>query len=196
MGNTSATGGYIQPEYEEIPFTDESLDSVFQKAIVGITGLEGSLVRPNWQKESIPVPPRDTNWCALSVDIIKNDDSPAFVHVSEGDGKDLHIRHQDILVTATFYGWDGMRYAAKMQDGLTIPQNQEQIKASGFAFISNEPVRSVPELFNQQWVKRYDLRMNYRRKVTRLYPILNIVAAEVDVYKDNGRPVDIIIIKE
>ena len=196
MGNTSATGGYIEPRDEESPFTDAMLDNVFQQAIVGITGLNGSLVRPNWQRESAPIPLRDTNWCALSVDLIENDNSPAFVHISDDEGSDLHIRHQDLLVTATFYGWDGMRYAAKMQDGLTIPQNQELIKAQGFAFISNEPVRSVPELVNQQWVKRYDLRMTYRRKVTRIYPILNIQSAEVDVNYDNGRPIDIIIIKE
>lgn len=184
MGNTSATGGYLQPVYETPPDTDNALDAIFQRAVVGITGLEGKYVRPRWQGVTPVVPERSVDWCSMSVELIRQDDSPYIEHKSPDEGADEYVRHEDIVFLSTFYGENAMRYATKLKDGLTIPQNLETLKTDGIAFIDSEPLRSVPELFNQQWIKRYDLRCRFRRKVTRVYPILNLLAVEVEVYKD------------
>lgn len=200
MANTSATGGYLQPVGVAPPYTDNELDAIFQKAVVGITGLTGQYVRPRWQGVSPVVPERSVDWCSISVETIRQDDSPVIEHYSPAEGSDHYARHEDITFLSTFYGENAMRYATKLKDGLTIPQNLEILKGDGIAFIDSEPLRSVPELFNQQWIKRYDLRCRFRRKVTRVYPILNLLAAEVEVYSDRNKEktliADIIINKE
>jgi len=54
----------------------------------------------------------------------------------------------------------------------------EGLKASGIGFIDSGPIRTVPELYNQQWIRRFDLALTFRRKVSRTYPILNIISAD------------------
>ena len=44
-------------------------------------------------------------------------------------------------------------------------------------------VRAVPELVNQQWVRRQDLPITLRRIVRRTYPVLNILSAPVSITK-------------
>lgn len=198
--NTSATGGYIQPLQDDTPLADNDLDAVFQRAVVGMTGLPGEYVRPRWQGVTPVVPERNIDWCSIAVERIEEDDGPAIVHLSPGEGSDQYVRHEEIYFGATFYGPLAQRNALKLRDGLAIPQNLELLQADGVAFVRCEPLRSIPELFNQQWVKRYDLRCQFRRKVTREYPILNLLASEVKVYKDEGGDLtevaDIIIKKE
>ena len=178
MANDSATGGYIGPAVESPPATDIDLDALFQAAVSGITGLPGALVRPRWQ----PVPPKQpeasVDWAAIGVVDITQDDGPSIQHVGAGDGHDDYVRHETITILCTFHGPNGMRCAAKLRDGIQIPQNLEALTVNGFGFVESGPIRSVPELYNQQWIKRYDIALTFRRKVSRTYSILNILSAE------------------
>lgn len=178
MANTSATGGYIVPAAESPPLTDDALDAVFQADVVNITGLSGTLVRPRWQ----PVPPKHpeptVDWCAIGITEIAPDDSPSIRHVGTGDGSDNMVRHDQITLLCTFHGPLAMRYAAKLRDGIGILQNTEALALQGIKFIESSPIRSVPELYNQQWIKRFDIALIFRRKVDRMYPILNILSAD------------------
>ena len=184
MANTSATGGYLAPAAETPPLTDDALDALFQAAVSAVTGLSGQYVRPRWQ----PVPPRQpepsTDWAAIGILEITPDDGPHIQHVGSNVGgtgevgRDDYIRHETITLLCTFHGPLGMRYAAKLRDGLGIPQNTEGLRANGIGFVESGPIRSMPEFFNQQWIKRYDVALIFRRKVSRSYPILNILSAE------------------
>ena len=184
MANTSATGGLLVPGAESPPLTDDALDALFQVAVSGITGLSGSLVRPRWQ----PIPPKhpepSVDWCAIGITDITPDDGPSIQHVGSlvgqvGEvGRDDYRRHETITLLCTFHGPLAMRYAAKLRDGIGIPQNLEGLKASGIGFIDSGPIRTVPELYNQQWIRRFDLALTFRRKVSRTYPILNIISAD------------------
>lgn len=184
MANSSATGGLIAPIAETPPLTDDALDALFQVAVAGITGIVGDMVRPRWQ----PVPPKQpepsVDWCAIGITDITPDEGPSIQHVGSlvgqvGEiGRDDFKRHETITLLCTFHGPLGMRYAAKLRDGIGIPQNMEGLKANGIGFVESGPIRTVPEMYNQQWIRRFDLILIFRRKVSRTYPILNILSAE------------------
>ena len=49
------------------------------------------------------------------------------------------------------------------------------------AFVEAGELIAAPELVNQQWVRRYDLRIRMRRKITRTYQVLNILSADTPI---------------
>lgn len=187
MPNSSATGGYLTPDATPSPIEDAALDAAFQKAIVGITALPGNMVRPRWQEKPPKQPEPSVNWCAFGVTSQIPDAGPHIQHVSADPGNDTLRRHEEIDVLATFYGPLAKQYAAILRDGFGIPQNIEELKASGIAFIDAGDIRPVPELVNQQWIRRADIQLRFRRAVTRSYAIRNILAADAHLFDDTGR---------
>ena len=177
MANSSATGGYLTPATLSPPLADLDLDAEFQKLVVGVTGLAGQYVRPRWQPVAPKQPEPTVNWCAISVTRITPDAGPVFLHDPTGNGSDHLIRHEDISVLATFYGPQSQRYALALRDGCMLPQNNEGLNLVGISFVNSDTILPVPELVNQQWIRRYDIRLNFRRVVNRDYAILNILSA-------------------
>ncbi len=182
MPNTSATGGYIQPASTATPVADLDLDLVVQALVVGVTGLPGERVRPRWQPTQPRVPEITVDWCAVGVTVTDTERGTAYVsHDGAGDGHDDMVRHEQIEVLATFYGPGAARNAAQLRDGLQIAQNREALNAQGMGFVEAGPVRTVPELVNEQWLRRCDITFTLRRAVRRQYPVLNILSAPVSI---------------
>lgn len=180
MANTSATGGYLAPEGTPTP-ADQALEDILQAMVSGITGLPGMYVQPRWQPGN-PIQPEPTlDWCAIGVMQTKPDTNPAIEHDGTGDGEDLYQRHQDVILLATFYGPNAQGFAQILADGLSVPQNGEAMRAQNMAFVETGEIIPAPELINQQWVRRYDLRIRLRRKIERTYPVLNILSADTPV---------------
>ncbi|WP_011298550.1 phage neck terminator protein [Cupriavidus necator] len=188
MANTSASGGYLAPT-APVPPEDDALDDLLQALVAGITGLSGAMVRPRWQPTVPKQPEPSVNWCALGLEVQENDDGPAIQHDPAGDGSDTYIRHQDIELLCTFYGPAAKGYAQRLADGLAIPQNGEQLGLNDMAFVSAGEIRAAPDFVNQQWVRRYDMKLALRRKITRTYPVLNILSADVSTTTDSSTPV-------
>ncbi|MBB3006038.1 phage neck terminator protein [Cupriavidus alkaliphilus] len=187
MANTSATGGYLAPT-APVPPEDDALDDLLQGLVAGVTGLPGNLVRPRWQPTVPKQPEPSVNWCALGVTEQENDAGPAIQHGPTGDGHDEYQRHQDIRLLCTFYGPAAKGYAQRLADGLAIPQNREQLRPNDMAFVSASEIRATPDFVNQQWVRRYDLTLLLRRKITRTYPVLNLLSAQVSTETDSVPP--------
>lgn len=181
MPNTSATGGYIQPASVAAPNEDAELDAILQQMVAGVTGLAGSLVRPRWQPIAPRIPEAGVDWCAFGVTRITSDDNAAVLHDGAQDGSDGLVRHEDLELLATFYGPQAGRFAAMLRDGLHIAQNREGLWAKGVGFVKADEMRTVPELINQQWVRRVDLPVYLRRIVRRTYPVLNILSAPISI---------------
>lgn len=184
MANDSSTGGYVGPVAESPPLEDSALDALFQGAVSAVSGISGEYVRPRWQPVMPKQPEPGTDWAAIGITEVSSDDGPVLQHVGSNVGqvgevgRDDYIRHESITLLCTFYGPNGQRNATRARDGVHIPQNLDTLKANGVGFIESGPVRSVPELYNQQWIRRYDLELFFRRKVYRAYPILNILTAD------------------
>lgn len=181
----SSTGGYLSPAVASPPLEDDALTAIFQQMIVGITGLPGNMVRPRWQPNPPKQPEPTVNWCALGIAVQTLDDGPAIVHNGAGNGSDTYIRHEQIDVLASFYGPNGMQNAQLLSDGLAIPQNLEQLKAQDMNSVDTGQIRTAPDLINEQWVRRYDIELTFRRKITRSYAVLNVLSASSTVTTQN-----------
>lgn len=185
MANDSSTGGYLAPVDAQPPAEDAALDAIFQQLVAGVTGLPGAMVRPRWQTVVPKQPEPNINWCAIGVMDQTPDAGPAIRHNSAGDGSDTYQRHEDIDVLCSFYGPSAMGHAQLLVDSLCIPQNIEQIKSRGLAFIGTGRIRAAPDFFNEQWIRRYDVTAQFRRMIARTCPVLNLLSAQPDYHSDN-----------
>lgn len=172
------------------PVEDDDLDNVLQAMVVGITGLDPTLVRPRWQP-TVPKQPEPTaDWCAIGVVSSKADTYPYIEHLSgvsiTDQSGDLAIRHEELDVLVSFYGPHSKGYSGVLRDGLGIKQNLEGAQTSGLYFVGMDPARAAPELINQQWIRRWDTALVFRRIVARTYAVNNIVSAEIDLIDDTG----------
>lgn len=184
MGNDSTTPGYLQPATQSPPLEDAELDAVFQQMIVGLTGLPGSLVRPRWQSTVPKQPEPNVNWCAIGVTFSDPDANPAMLHDPAGEGSDTLLRHEILTVLASFYGPNASAYAAQARDGIYVSQNNAMLSTFSMGLVRAGTKRPVPELINQQWVRRFDFDMTIRRQIVRTYNVRNILSAGGTVNSD------------
>jgi hypothetical protein len=185
----SSTGGYLVPAVASPPAEDDALDDMVHDLIAGVTALDPSLVRPRWQPNVAKQPDPTVNWCAFGISEQRAHDSPAIVHDADNGGSDTYTRHEDLMVQCTFYGPGAKGYAQMLLDGLAIPQNREQLQAQDMAFVSTSEIRPAPDFVNQQWVRRYDMAINLRRKITRTYAVLNLASVQATTTTDASDPV-------
>jgi len=184
MPNTSATGGFLTPVDLNSAIDDAELDAVFQQYVSGVTSLTGDLVRPRWQPTVPKQPEPSVTWCSVGVVADSQDSYPYFGHNPNADGglgRDEMIRHEVLQVMATFYGSNAKRYAKILRDGFNVEQNNWWFRQYGIAFQSCDNIRAVPELVNQQWVRRYDLAFFVKRCIIRTYEVKNIATADITI---------------
>lgn len=184
MANDSSTGGYLLPLGSPAPLDDAALEDFLQRVVVGISGLPGAMVRPRWQPVVPKMPEPGTDWCAIGVTNIDPDDYPVITHDGAGDGRDIYAVHETIVVLASFYGPNSMRFAKLLRDGLYIDQNREALTAAGMALLDAGKPVAAPDFVNQQWIRRHDLPVRIRRKDERIYPVLNILSASTQIDTD------------
>lgn len=201
MSNTSATGGVLFP-IGTLPLDDVELDAVFQTLAVGITELPGDLVRPRWQTAAdVPgnlggtpkQPEPGVNWCAIGVVNVKQSAGPWLVY-DENTNTELYWDHEELTVMATFYGPNCQSFMRLLRAGLNVPQNTESLLPYMIRYVGCGPIRTVPELVNQQWIRRQDISLEFRRKVIMTYGIENILISEIDLIDDTGAVDDVIIV--
>lgn len=174
MPNTSATGGYLSPSSINGDLNDSALADFLQTVVVGITGLDGSFVRPRWQVEPPNKPALGTNWVGLGVHSRKPDGFPY-----ERVGR---LYRQEILgILCSFYGPNSEANAELLSLGFQVDQNLEAMKLQGFGLIEVDDPLSVPELVHERYVYRVDLGFRLRRVQIYDYSVLTLSGAQVDV---------------
>lgn len=191
MANTSATGGVLLPASN--PADDDALDTIIQANVSQLTGLAGANVRPRWQA-SVPKQPDPTvDWCAIGV-LTAEPDADAWMALDPANPlQSLYYRHESIEYLASFYGPNSKKNSALLRDGLEIDQNREILAANAIAFVACGTLRAVPEFVNQQWIKRTDMTIDFRRKVTRTYQVLSLLYGSVVLTTDSGISATIVI---
>lgn len=180
--NTSATGGPLSPQ-PPLPLDDAALDAVFQQLVVGVTGLPGNLVRPRWQPEVPKQPEPGVNWCAIGVPEVDQDDGPWLVY-DPVRNQETYWDHEVLSVLATFYGPNAQSFARLLRAGLNVPQNTEELLPYGIRYLDCGPIRAMNELQNQQWVRRQDIALQFRRKVVMTFAVENILIADIHLQDD------------
>lgn len=184
MPNDSSTGGFL-PGTDVSALADDALDNVLQQTVVGITGLDGSLVRPRWQPVVPKQPEPGTDWCAIGVTRFDPMDYPIETHDSSGDGSSTLTHWEEFTLLASFYGPTGQGNARRLRDGLYVSQNREALIAQGVDLVGADEVQTVPDLVNEQWVRRYDLSIRMRASAVRVYQILNLLSADDSIVTDS-----------
>ncbi len=175
MSNTSATGGYLLPSTTSGLPGSLTLDQFIQTVLVGISGIDGTLVRPRWQEAPPANPPLSTNWIAFGV-ALDAPDIYAYVGVNP-DTSVSSQRQQGLEVQCCFYGPNAIDNATLVCDGFQIQQNLEALRAANMGFVETGQILHVPELVNERYINRYEMAVVLRREIQRTYPILSIVSA-------------------
>ena len=199
-GNTSATGGFVTGQPPSPP-TGAEITAAMQQMIVGLAALPGSLVRPRWQPMPPAQPPATTTWAAVGVTQVEADDYPYIWHDSRttlpgqtAPGVDRMQRHATLTVLASFYGPDAEGAAGAVRDGLYVPQNMEPFTAIGAKLLAVHDLARNPEVMNQQYVDRIDMRLEFRQQFERVYPIFDLAAADIVLRTDTGIRTDIPVV--
>ncbi|MEZ2410545.1 hypothetical protein AB6806_27490 [Bosea sp. RCC_152_1] len=185
MANTSATGGPLVPS-STTPVEDDAFEDLIGNTISGLTGITRGMVRPRWQPTPPPMPPDNVSWCAFGIMELDADWGAHQQHHPEGDGSTELTRHETLTMLASFYGPNGYSKASQLRDGLWIKQNWDSLNAAGVALLECSRARTATDIVNERYIRKIDLEMQFRRVITRTYPILNLLSAQGSFTTDTG----------
>lgn len=171
---TSATGGYLLPTTAGLP-GGLTLEQFIQTVIVGMTALDGTLVRPNWQVAPPKMPDLSVDWIAFGV-AINQPDANAYVGL-DTDGNYDFQRHETLEIECAIYGPNAMDNSTQLRDGFEIQQNLEALTTASMGFVNTTNALHAPELINERWFNRYQMSLIIRREILRTYPVLTFVSA-------------------
>jgi hypothetical protein len=178
MPNSSATGGYLTQTSSSID--GQALRRFLQSVIVGVTGLNATLVRPMWQQNPPPIPSIDVDWCGFAI-MTQRPEKGAFHEQLDAGGATL-LRHEELDLLCAFYGPNCLVNAGLLRDGLElIAQNREQLFLAGMGVNGFSDITHAPELVNDQFFDRADITMTIQREIRRSYDILHFVGASGNV---------------
>lgn len=177
---SSATGGYLLPTTS--PLDNSALQDFIHDVIVGVTGIDNTLIRPSYQQNPPPQPDIGVDWAAFAIINRK----PAAMPWNTQEDNDAILSTNELFdVFVTFYGPNCMGNAAILRDGLQVPQNSDQLVAAGMAVLGFEDIRYVPDLINDRWFERADITINMNRNLSRTYDILPLLRATGTMYFDD-----------
>lgn len=174
------------------PLEGADLEDAVQACIVGITGLDGTLVRPRWQPEPANIPAAATAWAAFGFENRITSEFPEVAHdpaANAGAGSDNLHQHETLTVRVSFYdlGAAGLadKYAALLRDGLFISQNREALfQAGGILLVSVGSASPAPILLKQRWQYKADLTFDIRRQIDRTYGVPSLLSGGVGLQSE------------
>ncbi|HDU2896806.1 TPA: hypothetical protein RFF92_001635 [Klebsiella aerogenes] len=179
MSNDSTEPGYLTPVGSE-PDYDEELERQLSRWVRGVTGMPANMVYPRFTDPQKKIPPNGKTWCGFNFSTLSRPGMPANIQVSEEQSEQWSW--EGIQVLLCFYGPGGSAMATRFRDGIFIEQNSDTFRRiSGLSLVDAGDIRNLPELINNQWVRRYDVTVTLSRKNTRTYNVKSIVGPNVTI---------------
>lgn len=160
---------------------DLNLDIIFQNWIMSVIGdkIPSTMVRPAWQPFNGGYPDIGVNWCSFGFRHSDPDVNGQMMITEDGEG--YFFRHETLEVVFSFFGENGQTLALALRDGLTLWQNRSILEENGMEVLRIEGLERVPELVNQQWQNRVDLRVKFRRNSVTSYSLSVIKKVNVGI---------------
>ncbi|MEA1064296.1 hypothetical protein QNH14_04500 [Apirhabdus apintestini] len=177
MTNSSNAPGWLTPRNDD-PAYDAELDKLIAGWITGVSGLSSQAVIP--MRNEGQEPPKVENWCEYAAVFIGRD--PNAVCTAQEEELVTLKRGETVSCRLWFWGPLGQRYAARFLDGVLVAQNQDELRALGFAFGGHGALIGVAKQINNQWVKRYDVTLRLYRTVAREYGVMSLTQAPVTFF--------------
>ncbi|MDK4216354.1 phage neck terminator protein [Pantoea agglomerans] len=175
MTNDSTQPGYLTstdtgPEY------DEALERQISRWICGVTGLPTDMVMPRWTE---PQPQNGLTWCGFGLSVTPRDGTPASI---QGGESSEQWTWEQVTVLSSFYGPSGAGIASRFREGVAVEQNATTLRsAAGLSLIETGQIYSLPELINDEWVRRYDIITTLSRKNIRTYGVKSLVDGSISI---------------
>lgn len=171
---------YILPA-QPLPFPGGlNLTQFIQAVLVGISGIDGTLVRPQWQVEPPKSPDILVNWMAFGISVA-SPNANLYIE-TDNAGVTRTQRMETLEIASSIYGPDALEIAALITDGFQIPNNLEGLRSAKMGFIEVSPTRRVPDLVNERFVDRIQMSIFLTREIQRVYPILSILSANGTIH--------------
>ncbi|WJV61060.1 hypothetical protein PCO87_14135 [Pectobacteriaceae bacterium C52] len=179
MSNDSTAPGYLTP-VGDVPVYDQELEREISRWIRGVTGIDAKLVFPRWTDPQSSIPKNGVTWCGFGVTTMPRPATSANVQVSEEESEQW--TWEQVTVLCCFYGPQGAGMAARFREGILVDQNADALRrAAGLSLLDAGTIFNLPELINNQWVRRYDLTVTLSRKNTRTYNVKSILIPNVEI---------------
>ncbi len=166
---------------------DEALQIFLVTIVNSVTNLSKQLVYPRWQPEPPILPPIGTDWGAVG---IMSSDPDIFATVAEtSDNASFGVIRNEVLeVLCSFYGPNSEANSKLLRNGLSLPQNREQLQLNGFGLMEVGKGIQIPEQIKGRWMRRTDVTMLLRRLEIYEYQIPTITGFGNKLLTDVGLP--------
>lgn len=178
---------YLLPNPTPTPLEGDALLDFIQAWIVGITNIDGTLVRPRWQPEPANIPSETVTWIAFGITKNIPDTFLTEVHEDTGVGYNEIHRHEVIHFLASIYGPNNDYYGGMLKDGMQVSQNREILSLNNMGLVETGDLINVNELVKEKWYLRKDLTFSIKRQIIRVYQVPSIELADItlDYIKTN-----------
>jgi hypothetical protein len=181
LSNDSTARGYLTPVGDS-PQYDEALEREISRWVRGVSGLPAALVFPRWTDPQPQIPNNGVTWCGFGITTVPQTLSQSDVQVSEEQSEQW--TWEQVTVICCFYGPLGACTASTFRAGIFVEQNNAELNRSGLSLVEAGTIYNLPELINNQWVRRYDLTITLSRKNIRTYNVRTLQDAPVSFFGD------------
>lgn len=174
------TPGYVLPTSTVQPPRHLTLIQFIQTVLVGVSGLPGPLVRPNWQRDPPANPDIDVTWMGIELET-SAPDANGYLGTNAA-GVTTYQRQEQLEIACQIYGPDAFETAGLIRDGFQIPQNRYALTGAKMGFVEASTARHVPDLVNERFIDRWVMSVILRRQIQSVYAIPTLLSASGNIH--------------